>query len=374
MLTSFYIENFRLFKKLHIQALGRVNLIVGRNNSGKSALLEAIEVYASNASTSILVDLIARRQELWVNQMRTPPQQMTLNPIRHLFYNHQFPGFGDGITLGPIAPQSEQLKVQIGAYRVQEDQEGTVRRIPVSQMSTIEDMPDLELSLIVIDKGKARRVLRLDRDPFTEVSEATRLFPHAPRGVTQVVLTRSMIEEKTADLWDAISLTGLDREVISGLQILAPGITDIAFVDNQVFRDRQSGDRRLPLVKMNNQQEPLPLCSMGDGMLRLFHIIVALVNARDGFLLIDEFENGLHWSIQPKVWDILFRLSERLNVQVFASTHSRDCISGFETAWKNRDDIGCFFRLNTDMNVPTTITKYTHEMLSDALETSVEVR
>lgn len=77
-------------------------------------------------------------------------------------------------------------------------------------------------------------------------------------------------------------------------------------------------------VKIEGIDEPLPLKSMGDGITRLFHIIVALVNARNGILLIDEFENGLHWSVQPKVWDIVFQLSEKLNVQVFATTHSHE--------------------------------------------------
>jgi AAA15 family ATPase/GTPase len=47
------------------------------------------------------------------------------------------------------------------------------------------------------------------------------------------------------------------------------------------------------------------LKSMGDGITRLFQIILSLVNAKDGLLLIDEFENGLYWSVQPKVWDIV---------------------------------------------------------------------
>jgi len=54
-------------------------------------------------------------------------------------------------------------------------------------------------------------------------------------------------------------------------------------------------------------------------MTHLFHLIFALVNAKDGFLLIDEFENGLHYTVQPKVWELIFKLAKALNVQVFAS-------------------------------------------------------
>lgn len=90
-------------------------------------------------------------------------------------------------------------------------------------------------------------------------------------------------------------------------------------------------------------------------------------------LLIDEFENGLHWSILPKVWDIVFKLSERLNVQVFATTHSRDCVKGFDTTWNNYPTLGAFFRLEAS-NGTVKVREYTSETLSDAIDMDVEVR
>jgi AAA15 family ATPase/GTPase len=112
---------------------------------------------------------------------------------------------------------------------------------------------------------------------------------------------------------------------------------------------------------------------MGDGMTRVFHVVVALANAKDGILLVDEFENGLHWSVQGAIWQVVFGLAERLRVQVFATTHSRDCIAGFEQAWRERSDLGAFFRLNAYHGV-VDITPYSVETLQDSLDTDVEVR
>ena len=67
-------------------------------------------------------------------------------------------------------------------------------------------------------------------------------------------------------------------------------------------------------------------------MNRLFGLALALVNARGGLLLINEFENGLHHSVQTDVWRMIFRLAERLAVQVFATTHSRDSVRSFQEA------------------------------------------
>ena len=69
---------------------------------------------------------------------------------------------------------------------------------------------------------------------------------------------------------------------------------------------------------------PVPLGSMGDGMLRVLQIILKVFSAQGGFLLIDEFENGLHYSVQEKIWALIFKLAEQLNIQVFATTHSWD--------------------------------------------------
>lgn len=71
---------------------------------------------------------------------------------------------------------------------------------------------------------------------------------------------------------------------------------------------------------------------MGDGMTRMLHLVLALVNARDGMLLIDEVENGIHYSVQPDLWRLVFQVARRLNVQVFATSHSLDCVQAFQRA------------------------------------------
>ena len=98
------------------------------------------------------------------------------------------------------------------------------------------------------------------------------------------------------------------------------------------------------------------------------------MNAKDGVLLIDEAENGLHWEVHDKLWEILFRLAEQLNVQVFATTHSQDCVRGFHRVWSKQLSIGGFFRLAKDPEQGVRCIPYSCETLSDALEAGVEMR
>jgi predicted ATP-dependent endonuclease of OLD family len=376
MLTSLTIKNFRLFKELSIERLGRVNLVVGKNNSGKSALLEAVELYASNGSiTNVLIDLVTNRQEIWKGLSQSEDEAAQINPIRHLFFGHRIPELGrEGIILGPVGRESEQLHIFLGAYRHEVNEDNILRRVLVPTDDLPQDPSELELALVARQGNGIRRILRLERDLDFESRTFTRntlLGGALSKSVVEVVPTRNMTEERLATLWDQINLTEMADEVVVGLQLLDARIEGVAFVEGSLRRNRNA---RIPIIKLRHLAEPLPLKTMGDGITRIFHIIVALVNARNGVLLVDEFENGLHWSVQPKVWETVFRLAKVLNVQVFATTHSRDCVVGFENAWNRHQESGAFFRLNAKLDDEITVTPYAYGTLSDALETDVEIR
>jgi len=380
MLKSFQIDNFRLFQHLEVRNLSRVNLIVGKNNAGKSSFLEALKLYASNSDPFVLLDLIQSRQETWSSEVQPRFQTFLANPVRHLFFDHKLPKIGDkGIYIGEIS-SSMNLSINIGAYQEKNDEEGSIKKIRISDIED-EDFSSIEAWLIIEENERTRRLFRLDRS-IEEIRRNSRLSyektAFESRYRLQTVATENMPNQKIANLWDLTSLTDLESDVYSALKLIDSRVTGVAFVEDIINRDSGSSSRlsrsnRIPLVKLKGIDEPLPLKSMGDGMTRLFHIIVSLVNAKDGLLLIDEFENGLHWGIQPKVWDIIFQLSEKLNVQVFATTHSRDCITSFDSAWNKYPEFGAFFRLDRK-NDMIKATEYTLETLTDSLETDVEVR
>lgn len=384
MLNSFEINNFRLFHHLRVKRLNRVNLIVGQNNTGKSAFLEAIELYASNVSPEVIGQLVEERQETCFTETWFQSDQIVNNPVRHLFLSHQFPQIEEqGILLGEVSSQTK-LHIGVAAYQTQQDDEDTIKKIRLSgsQLNLLTDnLTDIEFVLVVEEGEKSRRLFRLDRDikdiarPYRANSK--RLYKDF-NFIYQIVSTQNMPNQKLSDLWDLTSITPLSQEVITTLKLINNRVSGVTFVNNITIPKnsmayRYSDDHRIPMIKMEGINELFPLKSMGDGMTRLFHIIVALVNAKNGLLLIDEFENGLHWTVQPKIWDIIFQLADKLNVQVFATTHSRDCVKSFDTAWNKYPDLGAFFRLDLKNN-RIKATEYTSETLTDAIEMDVEVR
>jgi predicted ATPase len=367
MLKSFSIKNFRLFRSLQVSSLGQVTLLVGKNNTGKSAFLEAVRLFVEDASPHLLWDLVTSREESRRDRAEGIVGEETGSPIRHLFPGHRLPELGEeGIVL-VSEEEGERLHITTEAYRSRfDEEEGAQRRTRVEPVEADLTDPELELFLVAENGDRTQRLMRLDeserprrgaRMPFSGTGRTAELVP--PRG---------MPTGDVAVLWDRISLTELEEEVIRGLELIDRSIEDIAFVE-----DPRSG-MRIPLVRTTAFDGPVPLNSMGDGVSRLFQIILALVSVKGGVLLVDEFENGLHWSIQPQVWSTAYKLAARLNVQVFATTHSRDCVEAFHSAWQDKPELGAFYRLSLDPSGEVRPVAYDLETLGDSVATRVEVR
>lgn len=370
MLDSFIAQNFRQFINLELPRLSTVNLFVGRNNAGKSALLEAIEVYATGGTYRTLLSIVSAREETWGGSVVSENMSVGNEVFRHLFRGHLLPEPDTkGFIVGPLAEPKKQLQVTTAVYQSIPSQDGGMIRAKVEAAQISELQEDVEMHLVSIEDGQTRRIIGLNR-PGRFISR----FEADNRTPIQVVPTKNMQPEKVAALWDVVGLNE-EREVINGLKLIENGITGIKFVKAEgPLSQRTVREARVPLASIAGHTELFPLRSMGDGLTRLFHVVLALVNAKKGVLLIDEFENGLHWSIQEDVWKTIFTLAASLNVQVFATTHSRDCVQAFSAAWQEQPEHGTYYRLENTSVGETRARAYSLETLTDSVETDTETR
>ncbi|MEN8215981.1 MAG: AAA family ATPase [Pseudomonadota bacterium] len=367
MLNSLYIKKFRLFKELKIERLRRVNLFVGKNNSGKTCLLEALHLYAKNASPDSLYQLISERGENWKREgvldehCGSIPEMS--NPLRYLFYNYQFPEVGKpGIEMGSLKSIEKSLKLGIGAYH--HDGQRLIR-IDESQLSN-NPLTHVEL---VIEKGdEAIPLLRLNGESLFSPP----ILNKAKLNV-QLISTKPLNRQTLARLWDNINVQLSSRkEVFKGLQLIDERIEEVVLVG--YLDEPNQVDNIMPVLIYHDSEEKRLITNLGEGISRVFYIILALVNARDGFLLIDEFENGLHWKVQAKLWEMIFNLAKKLDVQIFATTHSQDCVQSFYAVWETQENQGSFHRLHNRSGFGTVATPYRCETLANALEMDVEMR
>lgn len=360
ILKSLAIRNFRAFHDLTIEHLGRVNLIVGKNNVGKTSLLEALRLYTSRASTpTFLWEMMNARRDM--KQSFVNVRDM-LEALKDLFHgrNAMTPGL-QPIQIGPLNSSQKMLSIAID-WTITETRNGT-------------------LQTRLLEPGEASATDTLAPRLTLQVAETRTSYPldpSLPQGMLRLnaneiacifISSNGLTERHLAELWDRIALTKLEADVLGALHLVAPGVVNLNFVSSPLSRSE-----RIPLVKIAGADEPLLLHTLGDGMFRVLSIALALVNARNGILLIDEFENGLYYTVQPGIWHCIFRVARRLNVQVFATTHSWDCIEAFQHAvQEGRQDEGLLLRLESKQSdiVATTFDK---RKLGMATREHIEVR
>jgi len=122
---------------------------------------------------------------------------------------------------------------------------------------------------------------------------------------------------------DSVLLTPNETIVLEALQSIDPDIERLA-----VSLDTVSAEGRFGGVIVNCRNRPprLPIGTFGEGVWRMLGIALSLTWCKDGILLIDDIDSGLHYTVMERMWKLIFATSKALNVQVFATTHSRDCI------------------------------------------------
>ena len=180
-------------------------------------------------------------------------------------------------------------------------------------------VPGLEIEFA--EKQVLLSLDRMDRDASLRSRIREPEFPVVY--LPSVGLTR----EEIGRLWDSIALTEDEETVLTALRAISPSIEKVVLVQN---RNQRTG--RTLMVKLEQFSEPVPFKSLGEGIEHLLSISLSLICARGGILLLDEVENGIHYSVQPKLWEVIFEQAARWNIQVFATTHSWDCVEGFQLA------------------------------------------
>ena len=189
----------------------------------------------------------------------------------------------------------------------------------------------------------------------------------------EYVRTNQILSDKNPALFDGLALTPLEKYIIKALQIIEPRIDALNYLKDDVILSSSRRDERVPVVVLRDSAKRYRLSSMGDGINRVLTIILALLNCKDGILLIDEFENGLHHSVQSQLWKIIFELSEELNIQVFATTHSEDAIKSFsENAQANQN--GKIIRLENRNNSIRVVEYQEKEELAYIGQNDIEIR
>ncbi len=298
MLTQVQLKNFRGFKDTTIGPLKRVNLIVGQNNTGKTGLLEALVLLLGDPVQVINLLSLFRSTGGDMNES-----------WRWVHYNKS--------TSQPI-----EIKAQF---------DGAKKYCIELGNSAVPQHGHILAGSI----GDGERLYAIG--PQIHESVKASIFSTHPTDPRQDAID-----------YNRVVLQRKKKKVESLLQKIEPRL--------QAVETLQTGNTPLLYADMG-LSEMLPVTQMGQGFSRLLDIYSELVVAEAKVLLIDEIENGLHHSVLPVIWSGLFNVAAEADVQIFATTHSWECVLAADEAARKMPEYQLnLIRLDrVDDNIKATI-------------------
>ncbi|WP_016948858.1 ATP/GTP-binding protein [Anabaena sp. PCC 7108] len=381
MLKSVKIENFRGFKSFELQQLGRINLLVGDNNSGKTSILEAIQLLCSGTNLEPLGEIMINRGEyLWSDDGKGERQL----DIRHLFYGHEIEP-GSKLSISVINDNTqEKFDILIAMLRANNTSYGyDETNISEKQVSSNDEFFDdlKKLGFIVTwirdEQPSEKLPLYISPDGGLPI-DSIMMFRHrkslsasrTPK--TQFIKSSSLKTEEMIELFDQLVLTPKEKIVEEALQRIDSKIQRIAPVSSQKLR--YSLDSRGGFLVLLSDGKRVPIGSMGDGIWRILGLTLSTVCAKDGYLFVDEIDTGLHFTAMSDMWKMIWDTAKKLNVQVFATTHNSDCWKSLADIAEQEDATDDGIRIHRIEKGKEKSIVFTEKQIAIAAERELEVR
>ena len=335
-LNTIEIKNFKCFENLHLEGLQRVNLIGGKNNVGKTAFMEAVELLVSSSTIN---DLLYSTRHMVLRRQKTIGSE----PIELDFINDQ------------------QSKVEIKtekSFCTLEliDDESLIEEFNLNK----EFISGPFLALTLNEHNKSTSINKLMSYKYFIVDSNSARSNKV-----------NFISATTSEEYDIAILFG------SLIEINKEGFLNDSlklFDENLVsLKPKPINNGTLLKVEVKDRNVPILLSSLGDGVNRYIAILCAIWASQDGFLFIDEIENGIHYTNYDKLWHIIFAASKEANCQLFITTHSKECIESFNR--ESDSENGAYFEfVKNKKNNKISAHKRDKEQLGYALSHQGSIR
>ena len=366
MYHYFRLKNFRILEDLELDDLRRVTLIGGRNGTGKTTVLEGlfihcgggnpklvIKVDAMRGIASVSVNLADRRESLWDSVFRD------FDNTRQIELVGRESGNGDrSITIRVVTDLDDLMKIPSFTNNGGGAQDDEAEDGPVSTYT-----PTQVLELVYQEKGRTSKALAIV-DPSGHSTRPV-VGPPPPFPAYFIPARQRLGLDEEAQTFDKVQRYGLVESLSEIVRLVCPTLERLMLgfpVDKPV------------IMADVGRPRPVPVALLGDGAGRLLSAAMRIITARDGVLLLDEFENGIHYSALKPVWAALAKLCREHNTQLIATTHSRECVLAAHAAFSEDDPYDlAYYRLdNRDGKIVSV--RYDQESLEASLDLGLEIR
>ncbi len=363
MFKTVTIHGLRGLRHLTLNQLQRINLIVGQNNSGKTTVLEGLFLLTNPANAELLIRINAFRKieefhENWyaLFGQRLSEKLISMEACRSLPSDYQ-----DHLKLEikPLVSAESKRYVSEEEKTTFQNQDfqshpllyrkPMIQGLAIESSSTSNGQTKHTRSELRLGKGLIE-VIQGDRGD--NVMNAIYLTPGLVESPLVTNLLNNLLLRKETDKLITVLQTALE-ESVKGVYL---------------------GKNNSVLIDVGYDWL-MPINSMGAGLVKILALIAATAESRDGVLLIDEIENGLHHRSQLALWKALIAAARQYNVQVFATTHSMECITALSAAYQDSSEVEDVKLYRLEKTEPQTRTvDYDYEIFARAIENAWEVR
>lgn len=307
-LKNITLEKYKRFKlNLEVGPFNRINIFAGNNNIGKTSLLEAIYLLCSLNDYQGLYNVYQRRGK-FTNGL---PSEWFNNVIpSEVFVTGNFDEYTCGLNIKKTY-DVEDIETNKAQY-----------------LSTLEFNSNFRgnkyTSKIKIKSGNSN-----PESFYSQIFHLCNVIYSNPFTLT---------DRNSLELYHSLAVDkGATAKIIKFMQ---------EFVDNNIIDIEKSGvgnDFRF-MVTYKNADRPIDLTEFGDGIQRVYQISLMIIAAENGIMCIDEIENAIHHALLVEFTKFIQEMAQEYNVQIFATTHSAECVKAFfENEFNNEDITG--FRL-----------------------------
>ncbi len=349
------IRNFRGIESLIIKNIKQINLITGKNNCGKTSVLEAIFLLTGMSNPQLALNIHAFRDLLLTDDI----------DFSYIFKNFDF-SKSPYIT-GKLDSQERCLEIEAIYPTFTEISKQLIEKRELSKeefMSNASTTKEASIEGLVLnfsndEKGKFHAEIKLRQGEI----KLSRDYKEKIGG--SFINPKTIMNDIDRRL-DAILVKKDLGSIVEALKEIEPNLVDIRMgAKGMVYAD-------IGLEKL------VPINIMGDGIRRILAILAAISERKNSILLIDEVENGLHYSSLSILWKAILKTAIDNNVQLFITTHSYECIEAMVKIYQKQSinltkDCINLFRIDRNKDQHRAF-QYETETLLAGIEKDFEVR
>lgn len=324
-LTYFKIENFKKFDSLEVTDIGQFNLVVGDNNVGKTCFLEALlfdedeQQLLNNFYIALTKRGLSFEIEKRISEKNGIKTETIIQPKENYFVNNIIKN--DTKELKIIAKTENEIEISITPF--------TKNNLAILNI-------DNKKPLMFLNKYNDEIILKNNLEQFVNIyirkNDEKQLYNKSyywiydynldTQNFPLISFNDSSLDSICIELYNNLDING-EEVLLKILQIINPDLFKIGF--KKEFEDLKD----VFVLSFKGETKLVPINFLGDGFKRIFYIILKTISLKGKRIMIDEIEIGIHYTKLKDFWVKIIKVCKELEVQLFASTHSDECVKDF---------------------------------------------